>query len=118
VLSNIDRLRAVVESGLMDTPRRAELDALTAEAASRLHAPMALISVLDDSRLVIASSYGPAAGQAVHRVRSAQHSYCKYVVARDASADDRRVREMSRRARARRAVVASCCMSIGSTGPR
>lgn len=83
-LSNLDRLRAVAESGLMDTPRRAELDALTAEAAERLGAPMALISVLDDRRIFFASSFGLAPALAARRQQPAQHSYCKYVVAREA----------------------------------
>jgi GAF domain-containing protein len=84
-LSNLDRLHALAITGLMDTPRRSDLDALTSEAAQRLQAPMAIMSLLDDRRAFFASAYGLQGELDSRRENPVHHSYCKYVVARGAS---------------------------------
>lgn len=84
-LRNVSRLNAVAASGLMDAPRRQDLDALTTEAAQRLHVPVALMSVLDDHRAFVVSDFGLQGEVARRREHPAQHTYCKYVVARDSA---------------------------------
>src|SRR5690349_19840540 len=75
-LCNLGRLNAVAASGLMDSPRRDDLDALTTEAARRLHTPIALMSILDDRRAFVVSDYGVQSEIARRREHPAQHTYC------------------------------------------
>lgn len=85
-LENVDRLAAVEGIGLLDAPSRPELDRLTSEAARRLGAPMALMSILDDRRQFWASFYGldkEFPEVAVARQVPVEASYCKHVVAFD-----------------------------------
>lgn len=82
-LRNVARLDALAATRLMDTPARKELDALTSEAAQRLRAPMAIMSLLDERRAFFASAHGLDGELAVRRENPVHHSYCKYVVALD-----------------------------------
>ena len=94
-LANLDRLHAVDLSGLLGGPARPDLDLLTVEAASRLGAPMAVMSVLDDRRQFFVSQYGLGDELVAARRTPADQSYCQYVVAFDKAlrvADARRHR--------------------------
>ncbi|MEO5837351.1 MAG: GAF domain-containing protein [Acidimicrobiales bacterium] len=82
-LRNVARLDALAATGLMDAPPNSELDALTSEAAQRLRAPMAIMSLLDERRAFFASAHGLDGEIAVRRENPVHHSYCKYVVALD-----------------------------------
>ncbi|GAC1313929.1 MAG: hypothetical protein NVSMB16_10670 [Acidimicrobiales bacterium] len=79
LLANLGRLQALESTGLMDAPRRADFDELTREAAGRLHAPMAFMSLVDDHRQFFASEYGRPEG--LPRETGLEYSYCKHVVA-------------------------------------
>jgi uncharacterized protein (DUF1778 family) len=81
-LANADRLAALEATGLLDTAPRPELDGVTSQAAERLGAPFALITLLDTSRQFFASQYGldpEVLGQAT----ALEFSYCKFVAALD-----------------------------------
>ena len=79
LLDNLGRLEALGATRLMDGPRRADFDELTREAAARLHAPMAFMSLVDDHRQFFASEFGRPDGLA--RETGLEYSYCKHVVA-------------------------------------
>ena len=79
LLDNLGRLEALESTGLMDAPRRADFDELTREAAGRLHAPMAFMSLVDDHRQFFASEFGRPDG--LPRETGLDYSYCKHVVA-------------------------------------
>ena len=83
-LTNLDRLRAIDESGLLDGLPRPELDALTRRAAEQLEAPVALMSIVGADRQFFASHYGLEGELATVRETALDHSYCKHVVASDA----------------------------------
>lgn len=83
LLANLDRLEALNISGLMDAPRSERLDALTRHAAARFHTPMAFMSLLDDRRIFLASTFGLTGELAETREDTPESSYCQYVVAFD-----------------------------------
>ena len=79
-LDNLDRLDALHASGLMDAPLRPDLDRLTSEAANRLGAPFALMTLVDDHRQFFASHYGlPPEVRQTPR----EYSWCRFVAAFD-----------------------------------
>jgi class 3 adenylate cyclase/GAF domain-containing protein len=79
-LDNLERLDALQASGLMDAPPRPDLDRLTSEAAKRLGASYALMTLIDDRRQFFASHYGlPPEVRETPR----EHSWCKFVAAFD-----------------------------------
>jgi class 3 adenylate cyclase/GAF domain-containing protein len=80
-LENIDRLAALRGTGLLDAPRRADLDRLTAEAAKRLGTPIAIMSLVDDQRQFFASQYGLSGEVAEKRQTPVEYSHCKFVAA-------------------------------------
>jgi GAF domain-containing protein len=82
-LSNIDRLRAVEESGLATTSRSHELDVLARVTSHRLRAPMAFVSIVGDRRVYFAGADGITGALAETRENSVEASYCQYVVALD-----------------------------------
>ena len=58
VLNNPARLAALCELGLFDTPAEEAFDRLARLAARRLHAPIALVSLVDaDRQFLIPASY-------------------------------------------------------------
>lgn len=67
----------------MGAPPSMELDALTSEAAQRLQAPVAIMTLLDERRAFVAGSHGLVGELAIRRETPVHQSYCKYVVARD-----------------------------------
>lgn len=82
-LANLHRLNAVAESGLMGSPRRDHIDALTRDAADRLDAPMAFVSVLDDHWQFLVSEFGADEAVAASRGTDVERTYCQFVVAMD-----------------------------------
>jgi hypothetical protein len=86
-----ERLRALAEYHLLDTPSEASFDALTRLAAHLVDAPVALITLVDAERQWFKSRHGLAARETARDV-----SFCGHVVADrqplvvpDASRDER-----------------------------
>ncbi len=75
------RLRAVRESGLLDSAREASFDRLTRVAAKALNAPVALVSIVDEERQFLKSCVGVAEPWASSREMPLSHSYCQHAVA-------------------------------------
>jgi GAF domain-containing protein len=82
-LANLERLRILDRSGLMDAPPSASLDALTQQAAEALHTPIAAMTLLDDRRQFFASAAGLPVELAQARETPVEQSFCQYVVALD-----------------------------------
>jgi FOG: GAF domain len=80
-LENVERMAALQATGLLDAPTRPDLDRLTTEAAERLGAPFALMTLVDDHRQFFASAYGlpPEVCET-----PLEYSWCKFVAAFDA----------------------------------
>lgn len=85
------RLSALRSLGVLDTPPEPELDIITALAADRFEAPIALISLVDEERQWFKSRVGLDAQQTERSV-----AYCGYTIQTDevfavldASADER-----------------------------
>ena len=81
-LANAHRLAALESTGLLDTLPRPELDGFTSQAAERLGAPFALITLVDDRRQFFASHYG-LDPELLEQVTPLEFSYCKFVAALD-----------------------------------
>ncbi|HEX8495895.1 MAG TPA: GAF domain-containing SpoIIE family protein phosphatase [Actinomycetales bacterium] len=77
-LLSIDRLRAVRASGLLEVAVEQSWDQLTKLAASLLRAPIALLSLADESRSHWLSSVGVAPGGPGVPI---DQSFCQYVIA-------------------------------------
>jgi GAF domain-containing protein len=78
-LENLQRLQALDQLGLMDGPRRPELDELTHQAARRLRAASSVVSLVDGTHQHFAGAYGLGGlGDP-----GLDYSYCKHVVAFD-----------------------------------
>jgi len=75
------RLKAVRESGLLDSPREASFDRLTRVAAAALNAPIALVSIVDRDRQFVKSCVGVAEPWASRREMPLSHSYCQHALA-------------------------------------
>lgn len=78
-LANLDRLRALDSTGAMDGPLRPDLDELTQAAASALHTPISLVTLIDDHRQFFVSAVGMD-GFPEEREDGLDYSYCKHVV--------------------------------------
>jgi GAF domain-containing protein len=93
------RLAALHDAKLLDAPAEAEFDRLTARASELLHAPIALVSLVDVDRQFFKSSVGLNAPWSAARQTGLDMSVCQHVV-RGGSAiaiadtrEDARVRE-------------------------
>jgi signal transduction histidine kinase len=76
------RLAALASSGLLDTPPEEEFDRLTQLATRLLHAPVSLISLVDDRRQFFKSVAGSVREPwGTARQTPLSHSFCKHVVA-------------------------------------
>jgi PAS domain S-box-containing protein len=75
------RLAALRQLGLLDTPADPAFDRLTSLAARVLHAPIALVSLVDEERLFFTSAVGLDEPWATRRETPLPHSFCQYVVA-------------------------------------
>jgi len=81
VAVNAERLQALRDTGLLDSPAEPAFDRLTALAAEVLHTPVALISLVDNRRQFFKSAHGLAEPWASRRETPLSHSFCKQVVA-------------------------------------
>lgn len=79
-LSDPDRLAALQERALLDSPAEEAFDRLTRLAARILHAPVALVSLVDADRQFFKSAMGLSDALAITRQTPLSHSYCKHVV--------------------------------------
>jgi GAF domain-containing protein len=78
-LENLRRLDAIEQLGLMDGPRRPELDDLAQQAARRLGTASSVMSLVDATHQHFAGAYGLGGiGDP-----GLDYSYCKHVVAFD-----------------------------------
>lgn len=74
------RLRAVRESGLLDSPPDESFDRLTRVAARALNAPVALVTIVDDDRQFLKSCVGVSEPWASTREMELSHSYCQHAL--------------------------------------
>lgn len=81
-LDDVDRLAALHATGLTAAPADEAFDDLAALAARLLAAPVALVSLIDRDRQVIASQVGLAEPWASRREVPLTHSLCQHAVAR------------------------------------
>ncbi len=75
------RLAALRDSGLLDRPPVEAFDRLTRLATATLHAPVALVSLVDADRQVFASLVGLPEPWASARQTPLSHSFCQHTVA-------------------------------------
>ena len=75
------RLKAVRESGLLDSRAEASFDRLTRVAARALNTPIALVSIVEEDRQFLKSCFGVAEPWASRREMPLSHSYCQHAVA-------------------------------------
>ncbi|WP_354697907.1 hypothetical protein DSM112329_03564 [Paraconexibacter sp. AEG42_29] len=73
------RLRAVAQTGLLDTPPDDGLDRLARLAASLLDAPFAFVTLVDDTRSFWKSAIGLP--KEAPRENTVRESFCQYVIA-------------------------------------
>jgi PAS domain S-box-containing protein len=97
-LGNADRLAALHNLGLLDTPADPAFDRLTHLAAEVLQTPVSLVTLVTDDRQFFKSAVGLAEPWATLRQTPLTHSFCKYVVADGAPlrVDDARVHPLVR----------------------
>ncbi|MBL8797246.1 MAG: PAS domain S-box protein [Planctomycetia bacterium] len=81
VAANAERLQALRDTGLLDSPSEPAFDRLTSLAAQVLRAPVALVSLVDQRRQFFKSAYGLGEPWASRRETPLSHSFCKEVVA-------------------------------------
>ena len=74
------RLEALAEARLLDTPAEEAFDRLTRLATALLHAPVALVSLVDADRQFFKSAQGLAEPWATLRQTPLSHSFCQHVV--------------------------------------
>jgi len=76
------RLEALRRTGLLDGAPDPAFDRLTALAAELMDAPVALVSLIDEDRQVLASCIGLGEPWSTRRETPLSHSFCQHVVAR------------------------------------
>jgi hypothetical protein len=81
ILHDPGRLAALTASGLLDSAQEERFDHVTRLASRTLHAPTALISVVDGDHQVFKSSIGLADDLAAAGQTPLSHSFCQHVVA-------------------------------------
>lgn len=79
-LSNPERLKALLESGLLDTPPEQIYDRFTRLASQLLGCPVSLISLVDRDRQFFKSATGLSEPLKSARQTPLSHSFCQYVV--------------------------------------
>ncbi len=75
------RLRALVETGLLDSAPEVAFDRLTRLASKILRVPVALVSLVDDHRQFFKSAVGLGEPWATRRETPLSHSFCQHAVA-------------------------------------
>jgi hypothetical protein len=78
------RLTRLRETGLMDGSSDPALDRLARAARTVLHAPVALVSLVDHERQVFACALGLAEPWATRRSTPLSHSFCRHAVVSNA----------------------------------
>ena len=81
VLNHPDRLRALYDTGLLDSLPEESFDRLTRAAASALNAPFAAVSLIDVDRQYFKSTVGMDSVSAEQRQTPLDQSICQYAVA-------------------------------------
>ncbi|WP_396885419.1 GAF domain-containing protein [Mycobacterium sp. SMC-8] len=76
-----ERLRALYDTGLLDSPPEATYDRITRAAADALDAPFAAVSLIDVDRQFFKSSVGMGGVAAEERQTPLEDSVCQYAVA-------------------------------------
>ena len=79
-LLNPERLKALEDSGLLDSPPEDAFDRLTRIASRVLGVPVSLISLVDDHRQFFKSATGLPEPWATRRETPLSFAFCKYVV--------------------------------------
>ena len=79
-LTNPERLAALRGTGLMDSAPEEAFDRLTRLAVKLLHAPVSLVSLVDDRRQFFKSQVGLIEPWATARETPLTHSFCQHVV--------------------------------------
>lgn len=79
-VNNQDRLKALFETQLLDTPPERGFDRFTNLARKLLNAPIALVSLVDKDRQFFKSQVGLPSELAAKRQTPLSHSFCKHVV--------------------------------------
>jgi two-component system, cell cycle sensor histidine kinase and response regulator CckA len=80
-LADPRRLKRLQIRRILDSPQEEAFDRLTRLAARTLHAPVSLITFVDEGRQWFKSSYGLREPWASRRETPLSHSFCQYVVA-------------------------------------
>ncbi len=80
VIEDPERLRALDETGLLDSAPEESFDRMVRLAAEALGAPMAAVSLVDDKRQFFKSSVGLPEPLASAREAPLSHSLCQYAV--------------------------------------
>ncbi|WP_231967348.1 GAF domain-containing protein [Mycobacterium sp. E136] len=81
VIADPDRLRALHETGLLDSPPEAIYDRITRAAADALDAPYATLTLVDQDRQFFKSAVGLDTSTAESRHTPLKRSVCQYAVA-------------------------------------
>ena len=81
-LADPERLAALRETALLDSPAEGAFDRLTRLAARLLRAPMALVSLVDADRQFFKSCVGLPVEVAAARETPLSHSFCQHAVER------------------------------------
>lgn len=81
VLANAGRLAQLKAADLMDTPPDEEFDRLARLASKTLHAPVALVTLVDEDRQFFKSCMGLPEPWLSWRQTPLSHSFCQHVVA-------------------------------------
>jgi signal transduction histidine kinase len=79
-VSNPNRLATLHQVNLLDTPDEIAFDRLTRLVSKLLHAPVALVSLVDKDRQFFKSSVGLPEPWASQRETPLSHSFCQHVV--------------------------------------
>lgn len=74
------RLSALRETGLLDSPAEADFDRVVEQVVSEVGVPVALVSLVDDTRQFFKSAVGLGEPWATLRETPLSHSFCQYVV--------------------------------------
>ena len=80
-MSERERLEALRRTALLDSPPEEAFDRLTRLAAGVLHAPGALVCLVDEARVFFKSQRGLTGPVSAARETSLQPSFCRHVVA-------------------------------------
>lgn len=78
---NLERLRALYESQLLDSEPTSEFDELTVLAAKLVGVPTELVSLVDEDRQFFKSQVGLGEPWASKRQTPLSHSFCQWVIA-------------------------------------